>query len=198
MSNPAQIPQAKKRVLQQAVLDGNGAVVVPGDWNPKFLSAFFRDDDLRGKRVLDMGSNTGGLSLELARRGALVHAAEPVKPNSAAQEVAKAEKLTMEWSATDLFSSHTLGRFDTIVCFGLIYHFRHPQYVLDYLSSLEAPVLYLSSQTMPGEKLLMRNRNENRKEHSRHGGVRGYEPTHHLLRSMMRASGFGSISNEEQ
>jgi SAM-dependent methyltransferase len=187
------VASAKVKFAQQIVFDRHGQTAVPGDWDPRLLAKLFRDSDLAGKRVLDMGANTGGLSLELSRRGAYVHAAEPWKPNDAAQELARKEGLDLEWSKAGLFDSHKLGCFDTIVCFGLIYHFRNPQYVLDYLSSLGATTLYLSCQTIPGDELVMRNRNDNNEKHRVHDGVRGYEPTHRLLRLMMSAAGFGSI-----
>lgn len=178
---------------QQAVLRRSGEAVVPGVWSPTLQASFIRGADLIGKRVLEMGSNTGGLSLELARRGARVHSAEPIIATDEARNIAATEGLEIEWSKTDLFGSHSLGSFDTIVCFGLIYHFRHPQFVLDYLSSLGAPVLYLSSQTRAGSGLVLHNRAEFYPKFAAKNRVRGYEPTHQMMQAMMRASGFGKI-----
>lgn len=182
---------------EQSVFDQSGKAVFEGKWDPKVLAAFFRAEDLREKRVLDMGANRGGLSLELARLGARVHAAEPALDNSLAREVAKNEGLNVEWSKVALFDSHTLGPFDTIVCFGLIYHFRNPHYVLDYLSSLAAPVLYLSTQSAPGDELKLVNRAKGTlaANFDMERGTRGWEPTHPMLVRMLEASGFEEIES---
>ena len=180
---------------RQAVLNRAEEAVTDGIWSPKVLAALFRSEDLLGKRVLDMGANTGGLSLELARMGARVVAAEPLVDTGPARRIAEEEGLTIEWSKAGLFDSRALGPFDTIICFGLLYHFRNPQYVLDYLSSLGSPVLYLSCQTIPGDGLVMQNRNETGlRELSSKTGIRGWEPTHRMLRAMMGAAGFGEIA----
>lgn len=194
MSQIASDPLQANRITQ-AVLDKRGGASRIGEWRPDSLAALFRPEDVAGKRVLDLGANSGGLSLELARMGGHVLAAEPVVDSTIAQQIAIDESLDIEWSDACLFDAHDLGAFDTIVCLGLLYHFRNPQGVLDYLSSLAAPVLYISTQTMPGVELVMRNRA------SRGGpfwkplerGVRGYEPTHNLLRRMLEASGFDEI-----
>ena len=138
-SSPRPLPQ------EQSVLASDGTPIFRGLWNPKVLARFFKPSDLAGRRVLDMGANRGGLSLELARLGANVHAAEPVLDNGLARDIALKEGLSIEWSTAALFDSHTLGKFDVVVCFGLLYHFRNPHYVLDYLSSLAAPILYVST-----------------------------------------------------
>ena len=94
----------KKQAQVQSVLDKNGNKIVDGLWNPKSLAALFdAEEDLRGSRVLDMGANNGGLSLELARLGADVHAAEPVLDNTPAQQIAAKEGLSVIWSKHELF-----------------------------------------------------------------------------------------------
>ncbi len=59
-----------------------------------------------------------------------------------------------------LFNCHTLGQFDVILCLGLVYHFRHPQLVLDYLGNLGSTHLIISTQTYKSDKDVMINRSE--------------------------------------
>lgn len=197
-----------KRVNRQSVFDRSGREVIEGAWDPRVIAAYFRDEDLRGKRVIDIGANSGGLSLELARRGADVLAAEPCTNPAIAKQIgltfhdpepvlalAHHEGVSLQFSDSGLFDLTRLDDFDTVICFGLIYHFRYPQYLIDYLSWAGARTLYLSTQTMPGEDLAMRNRNEmaGREKLARLGGLRGYEPTHRLLRGMLGAAGFENV-----
>ena len=74
------------------------------------------------------------------------------------RQVADAEGLSIRIERVPLLECHTLGYHNTALCLGLIYHFRYPQMLIDYLSSLRPEWLFLSSQTHPGDDLLMVNR----------------------------------------
>ena len=101
---------ARSRALVQAIAD----LVRPGG--------------LEGLRALDLGAGGGELAVELALRGATVVAVEGREQNAAAidalrkrnavaeerLEVRIADVRDLDWGA--------LGRFDVIVCSGLLYH----------------------------------------------------------------------------
>ena len=179
----------------QAVYAASGEMVVQGRWDPRVMVQFCRTEEISGKHILDIGSNRGGLSLELARLGGHIYAADPVDDLSAAKEISNNEKLEIEFGNQELFESHTLGQFDVVVCFGLIYHFRNPIYVLDYLPSLQAPILYISTQTSPGDELKLENRARGNipKERDMAHGARGWQPTYAMFYRMLESSGFGNI-----
>jgi SAM-dependent methyltransferase len=83
---------------------------------------------VEGLRAIDLGAGGGELAVELALRGATVVAVEGREQNAAAIEALRerhgvdpgqldvqlADVRTLDWSA--------LGRFDVVVCSGLLYH----------------------------------------------------------------------------
>jgi hypothetical protein len=194
---------------RQAVLDVDGNAVFNGEWDPRALADLLTPGDAAwwgGRHVLDIGANTGGLSLELARMGASVTLAEPdpygtslALTRDLVTEFADREELDVHISDADLFSSHELGRHDTILCLGLLYHFRYPQLVLDYLSSLETDWLFVSSQTHPSDELALYNRASPgllRRNHLRPDLIlAGWHPTRALLERMLESAGFTDVTD---
>ena len=91
------------------------------------LGLFGLEEDLRGKRVLDVGAWDGWFSFECERRGAEVVAVDCVALDTflEARELlgSKVEYLTLD--VTEL-SARRLGRFDIVLFFGVLYHLRHP------------------------------------------------------------------------
>ena len=192
----------------QSLYDKQGNVVFEGEWDPKAIAATLTshaaDNPFSGKRVLDIGANTGGLSLEIARMGAEVVASEPdpykntmARSSDLLLKMAEEESLKFSVENKDLFSCHLLGEFDIVLCLGLIYHFRYPQYLLDYLSSLHPKTLFISTQTHPSSDLALFNR--------RHPGVlpkdflkpetilTGWHPTRPLFELMLQWAGFEDV-----
>lgn len=177
------------------IIEFNEKVKTPGDWNSKIQFELFKQHmpDLKGKRVLDMGANAGGLSFLLHEAGATVVATEPW------EKFRKQFRLYLEYKdidnielrENDLFSTHELGEFDIIFCLGLVYHFRHPQMVLDYLASIHKGALLISSQTLEGNDFTMKNRRTY--DTSATAGdkpLSGWEPTVPLFKRMIRDAGF--------
>jgi len=147
-------PAQSKRGTQ-SIYSLDGSYLHRGGWDSKYLyKAITGDNDKywAGRKVLDIGANTSGLSVELARRGAKVHAIEPDPyQNTKTPEVLSIlkdlivnESLDLEISNHGLFDANELGSFDTILCLGLVYHFRDQQFVIDYLSTLDLKDLIIS------------------------------------------------------
>jgi SAM-dependent methyltransferase len=101
---------ARVRALAQAVAD------------------LVRPDGLEGLRAIDLGAGGGELSAELALRGAAVVAVEGRDQNAAAIEALRerhgipAERLRVELADVRALDWDALGRFDVVVCSGLLYH----------------------------------------------------------------------------
>jgi SAM-dependent methyltransferase len=193
----------------QSVFDRQGNEVFEGQWDPRTLAEILSGDQpqfWKGKRVLDIGANTGGLSIELARLGASVTAAEPdpyrntmALAEHALTEIRRDEALDITVEPVDLFSSHSLPRHDVVLCLGLIYHFRYPQLTIDYLSSLRPDVLFISCQTHPSDDLALYNRAHPGilpKGHLPDDNVlTGWHPTRPLLERMLAWAGFTNVQS---
>ncbi len=197
----------ERRFGFQSILDPTGKELLEGMWDPQALYMMLTcgDDGFwSGKRVLDIGANTCGLSLEIARRGASVVALEPDpfklhKPwIDVVVKLAADEGLRFERSDKGLFDAHTFERADVVLCLGLLYHFRYPQLILDYLSTLGMDWLFLSSQVHQGESLALVNRLDasvglQKGFFSDSTILSGWHPTRPLLERMLRWAGFDDI-----
>lgn len=190
----------------QSVYSADGEELFSGEWDPlKLLSALGDTSYWSGRTVLDLGANTSGLSVELARLGAKVTAAEPdpYKNTRAAvwdilQDINQNEQLGIKFVEHDLYGSFELRGFDTVLCLGLMYHFRDPQHILDSLNAVTDGDLFLSTQTAPGSDLMLVNRKQEgvlKKGHLPEDIIlTGWHPTRPLLERMLEWAGFGEIS----
>ena len=191
----------------QRVLDANGNVLLDGVWCPARMLEILgtpKCGDWLGRTVLDIGGNTGGLSLELARRGAIVTLVEPdplgrslARSRKLLDEQVERESLHLNIVESDLFGCHKLPRHEIILFLGLVYHFRYPQYCLDYLSTLEPKELFVSSQTYESKALVLANRlNEGFMRPDQFPSsipIAGFHPSHSMLRVMLEAAGFDEL-----
>jgi tRNA (mo5U34)-methyltransferase len=93
--------------------------------------------DLRGKRVLDIGCWDGWFSFEMERRGASV-----VAVDSARQETFfEAKRLLnskVEYIVEDIcyLTPRDVGYFDIVLFFGVLYHLKHPLLALERVCEL--------------------------------------------------------------
>jgi tRNA (mo5U34)-methyltransferase len=93
--------------------------------------------DLRGKRVLDIGCWDGWFSFEMERRGASV-----VAVDSARQETFfEAKRLLnskVEYIVEDVcyLTPREIGYFDIVLFFGVLYHLKHPLLALERVCEL--------------------------------------------------------------
>jgi len=199
--------QKNKVKGQQRIYSLTGEIIHDGEWDPKkILSTLDKGNKeiWNGKRVLDIGANTAGLSIEIARQKAEVVAIEP-DPKSKnlksvkdiVEDLIKKEELDLNIYDAGLFDAHLFGEFDIVLCLGLIYHFRYPQYLLDYLSNIEMTHLYISTQTYPSEQLMLVNRCDTsifaEGHYSSKVILKGWHPTNPLFERMLLWAGFQDI-----
>ncbi len=176
-------------------IDMGGGVFTPGDRNQTLTFNLFAPHlphDMTGMRVLDLGANACGLSVEFAKRGATVVAVEhSVTYCRQAQFVIDhfglSDKISIE--KTDLFNVLSLGTFDIVAYVGLSYHIRYPQLALDMLTHSCSGTLLVSTQTIPGDSLTTVNRARHTPGRAR-GELYGWEPTETLFLDMIEHAGF--------
>jgi tRNA (mo5U34)-methyltransferase len=131
-----------------------GGVTTPG-WAPINPAAYRVPENLRGKRVLDVGAWDGYWTFEALKRGAR----EAVAIDDFSDHLGRlASEDRSGWQTFDLcreafgyseercrrietslydISEQKLGgRFDVVFCFGTLYHLRHPLLGLDKLAEL--------------------------------------------------------------
>lgn len=194
----------------QSIYDKEGVKIFNGEWDPKVMFDVLTAGDpsfWSQKRVLEIGGNTGGLAIEIARRGAEVLLAEPdpyennfSRGSDAFYRTISKENLAVEYRRIDLFESLSLNaEFDVIVCLGLIYHFKYPQLIIDHLSQMAPDYLFISTQTHPGTELAMYNRQHPGILPERlldpNGALTGWHPTRPLFEAMLRAGGFDEVAS---
>ena len=179
-----------------------------GQWDPVALFEAISGDTPQywsGRRVLDIGANTFGLSVEIARAGASVVAIEPDPYDwyfklvgNIVHKIIADETLDLTLHRAGLFDAPQFGTFDSVLLLGIIYHFRDPQFVLDFLSSLDVKDVIVSTQTASGDDLSLRNRRDDGTMpagfYSDEIVLSGWHPTHALFRKMLEWAGFGEIT----
>jgi tRNA (mo5U34)-methyltransferase len=127
MTNPsnADYPASRWRVLDQ---------VIPRD--------------LTGKSVLDIGCNSGFISLEMKKRGAKRVVGVDIMPYLLAQSRFTSHwfDLPMELHEVGAYDVESLAStFDIVVFVGVLYHLKHPLYALEKISSVCKETMYFQS-----------------------------------------------------
>lgn len=159
-SSLTQSPEFRRRTQQQVdqlsrhssyhSLELADGTVIPGligiDALRSRIRSFPIPEDLRGKRVLDVGAASGWNSFEMERRGADVVAVDCVEFEEF--HMARAllgSKVDYRIMDVDELTPGSIGRFDYVLFFGVLYHLRHPLLGLERICSLTTEAAFVES-----------------------------------------------------
>ena len=94
-------------------------------------------NDLRGKRVLDIGAWDGWFSFEMERRGAEVLAID-VFDNPRFHQIHEILNSRVEYQQMDVYDldPRRIGQFDIVLFMGVLYHLKHPILALERVCSV--------------------------------------------------------------
>ncbi len=112
----------------------------------KRLARFPVPEDLRGKRVLDVGAWDGWFSFEMERRGAQVVAVDCIDVERF--RIAKdllGSSVDYRVMDVDEMTPETIGRFDIVMFFGVLYHLRHPMLALERICQLTREMAFVET-----------------------------------------------------
>ena len=116
-------------------------VEAPGDNDiVALLDAAGVPPDLTGRTAIDLGTTNGGAAFELERRGAERVVAVDVKPPDHYGFASLRDFLGsgVEWVQASVYEVGSVldEQFDLVLCFGVLYHLRHPLLALDNVRAL--------------------------------------------------------------
>lgn len=117
------------------------------------LPYFGIPDDLRGKRVLDIGCNDGYFAFLAEERGAEVVAIDswPRRGFLLAHELRSAKTEFHHLNVCDI-TPERLGFFDIVFFFGVYYHLKHPLLALERIASVTREVALIESEIEPATR----------------------------------------------
>ena len=110
------------------------------------LEYFPLPEDLSGKRVLDIGTWDGWYAFEMERRGAEVMAIDNVEqPAFHLARDRMGSKVEYRVMSVYDISPDTVGRFDIVLFFGVLYHLKHPVLGLERVCSVTKDMAFIES-----------------------------------------------------
>jgi len=159
------------------------------------LDLFGLPEDLRGKRVLDVGAWDGWFSFECERRGAEVVAVDCIALDTfhEAKELigSRVEYLTLD---VNELSARKLGTFDIVLFFGVLYHLRHPLLGLEKAVELSTDLVLIESFVIQAENRQIPSVMEFYERTELGGQVDNWcGPSPECLVSMCRSAGFAQV-----
>jgi tRNA (mo5U34)-methyltransferase len=150
--NREELQQRVKSLRWWHIMDLGGGVVTPGIIDPiggEHGPRFHVPARLDGKTVLDIGAWDGAWSFEAKRRGAArVLATDSFSWGGGGWGTKECFDLAREALELDVedkwidvldLSAASVGQFDVVFFFGVIYHMRHPLLALERLRDVTAP-----------------------------------------------------------
>lgn len=154
--------------------------------------------DLNGLRVIDLGCNAGGISVEFARRGANVVGVEAgVGYCRQARWVRDRLGLDIEYHNMTVYDIGRLaGTFDVVAFLGLFYHLRYPQLALDLLATKCHGTLIMNTPIVrTGDRVMELRLPENgaRTSQAAEPNFNWWFPSPSTLSSMLTTAGFTNI-----
>jgi tRNA (mo5U34)-methyltransferase len=117
------------------------------------LAQFPIPEDLRGKRVLDIGAWDGWYSFEMERRGAEVVAID-VWDNPRLREMRSLLGSHVDYRTLDVYDldPSSIGRFDVVLLLGVLYHLKHPLLALERVCSVTTELAAVDSYVMKARR----------------------------------------------
>lgn len=102
--------------------------------------------DLRGKRVLDIGSWDGWFAFEMERRGADVMAID-VFDNPRFREIHRIYESRIDYRQLDVYDLDPakVGQFDIVLFMGVLYHLKHPLLGLERVCAVTRDTAFVDS-----------------------------------------------------
>jgi tRNA (mo5U34)-methyltransferase len=110
------------------------------------ISQFPIPEDLRGKRVLDVGTWDGWFAMEMERRGAEVVAVDRWE-NPRFYEIHERLGSRVDYRQLSVYDldPDQLGRFDIVLFMGVLYHLKHPLLALERVCSVAKDLVAVES-----------------------------------------------------
>jgi len=110
------------------------------------LAQFPIPQDLRGKRVLDIGAWDGWFSFEMERRGASVVAVDATNKTRFLEAKAMLNS-KVEHVVADIchLTPRDIGYFDIVLFFGVLYHLKHPMLAVERVCELTTDLACVES-----------------------------------------------------
>jgi tRNA (mo5U34)-methyltransferase len=110
------------------------------------IAQFPIPQDLRGKRVLDIGAWDGWFSFEMERRGAAVVAIDNWD-NPRFHQAKTMLDSRVEYRQMDIYdlTPERLGRFEIVLFMGVLYHLKHPLLALERVCALTTEMAAVDS-----------------------------------------------------
>jgi FkbM family methyltransferase len=146
---------------------------------------------LRLSNAVDTGCGVGFFSQMLAECGLNVCGFDGRKEN-VAEARQRFPQIPFEQGDIEARSILELGRFDLVLCFGLLYHLENPLLAIRNLRGLTEKCLLLESMCLPGERASMLLREEPGQEDQSLGKVACYPSESSVVKMLYRA-GFGMV-----
>jgi len=163
------------------------------------LAAFPIPQSLAGKRVLDVGAASGYNSFAMALRGAQVTAVDCVE----FEELTAFKNLfdpPVDYRILDVdeLSPETIGTFDYVLFFGVLYHLRHPLLALEKICSLTRETAFVESFVSDPVEGMSESCSMEFYEIDELGGQidNWFGPTAKCLMALCRAAGFVRVKLE--
>jgi len=110
------------------------------------VAAYPIPQDLRGRRVLDIGAWDGWFSFEMERRGADVMAIDCFD-NPRFREIHSLYKSRVDYRQMDVYeiTPQSVGRFDFVLFLGVLYHLKHPLLALERVCAVTKEMAIVDS-----------------------------------------------------
>lgn len=164
------------------------------------LAQFQIPADLKGKRVLDIGTWDGWFSFEMERRGAEVVAVD-CWDNPSFRYAHEQFGSHVQYVVRDIYelTPRDLGYFDIVLFFGVLYHLKHPLLALEKVCALAADVVYIESYVLDETLAGAVNTKRSLMEFYETDGLQGQSdnwiaPNARCLLDLCRTAGFARVS----